>query len=727
MDARNNPPALLGWELITPGNFDDHLPTIEHALGLNSETLQALFSDSAAAALGNDFDIQASDLDGQINKSIDSCFAENVGDDALTVRFLKERHQRCKDQQKAIAAHLHHKKNEILAYFNAATDSLKQQITNAQDCHLGNYAIKLEVLKRNIAITLQQAAYTLHQQWPDLREHPEPFNAVFNGIAAISADKKLILDATAADQFAVLTLAELQTKLTKLHEAATAHPNPMVIRYIRPALENLNHQRATILKNGSSLLMLGNHDIAITPVAFEIEKLASAASQSATTGMKRLERIEEAKLNEFEHDPKKISLIFQLSNSIKKLPDDVTTLRNINSRIEDTKVMIENARKTTLQTLIKAERINKYKPIDSRADTRRLLREANLNLPPKHQELIVNGLQDLLSDSHQRFIRDTNLDFLINHGVGLLDQYNNQGAELNSILDDAFAAESPLRLPTERFKAVAASLNNLGLSHERLDTTLTNVESERKKINTTFEQQRLDFLNLLTETLKNYWHEDFEQRLGATLLDIDDLIKKHTTQPLFPHTNLDKTFVELLSDYRAKTLATQQTLAPDFNPRSEDAANREQAPTAKQQIWRRAALFGTIGLLLGTLAAAIIVITGGLALLPIALGVLGAGMVAGAITGGVVGKVHVKRQQQILADNDEEVSATKGKRSSSTRIISRTGGLHLSRSDKSAYELTDDDLDYSEDEVERITDYSKTGGLVADGSTEYVPAHLRRT
>lgn len=369
------------------------------------------------------------------------------------------------------------------------------------------------------------------------------------------------------------------------------------------------------------------------------------------------------------------------------------------------------------ELLSQIEDIAERGPEDSRAATAALLEE--LEFTPALRKKIIDGMHEVFVNLHLDFQQKHNPHFIMQHYSALAAQLTAMQAQLNTILDEALTRLPPFTNEIQRVKEIEHQRNELKLSLIHLYEIVESINLEYNKIDELFDAARQEFFTFLTNIQQNEWRGALLQRLDATLLDIDDLIKQYSNHPVFKHTSLDDIIIELMREAREKTLATRETVEPEFVPPALMPARKlsftERYPNAKNIMF--GVIFGIAAAVVATLAVAAVFFTFGFGILPagsIAMILISAAIAGGA--GGVAAGIAIHNKvQSSVKPNIQSVTAQKN--------LSSTAGTFRKLNVNDKPELDGYD---SDDEEEVVADYSNHATFAGD-PPEYAPARQRLT
>ena len=718
MDTRNAVPNYLSPELITAANIKQHLPAAAQALDIPLNHLETLFSDNCLAELITNLDYIYQDSINIVKKSIDIEARELDLEDADTLRFFTHKKAGYTAVLNELVQHLKLKQQELIEKQQAAIAKVKQDLTDPKMCHSGNYALQLDTVKRNIAIALQHAACNIHLYWHDVRASPAPFNAIFSGIASIDETGQLKLHHTAMDRLAALSLEQCQEELCRIIRAAREQKNPMLARYINDALAKLPRDRSVLTKKGEAFFDVSTDSFTFTPLAHAVQKLAADAASQANNMLTALTESMAAKIDEFENDATTEDKHHLLRRALKATPGGLIIFRRVASNTNHLSKLIQGDHEDIQELASRLQDFANREPVDSRTETAALLSE--LRFPAEQRQQIMDGLQEVLQNFHNLFLRKPKIDFMTKHCEGMADQLHSMEAELAECYQSALIQHKPYTEPTERLQQIAEQRQSLLDSLEHCHQKLDKINADYAKVYEHFNFARREFIQYFTDTQHNDWQADLQLRLDAILLDIDDLIKKHSHHPALQGTSLDDVIIDYLRELRERTLATKETLEPDYVPPSlRDTHQPERSflqrhPALKGLLYAGVGVAG-VALLTGTVIGALLlaplaVTTSALACLAIAAAVTGLGIVAG-----VVGAFRAILKSGEMAQQVTQYTPIVKQKPSSTLLINQ--GLGSDDEPSPVVQYYDD----SDDEVEIISDYPADHGVVADDSREFAP------
>lgn len=517
MDTRTNPPAYLNFEFITAENFQQHLAEVAEALHLPLDYLTKMVDGNNLQQFSNELDIICDDSIAMANKSIDGR-ATALCDEPEMQLYLDHKEQHLQTLLSELEQYLTTKKQTIIDQESAAIHAFLARVNDPRDFHTGNYARKLSILKKNLAIALQRAAYYLPSYWPDVRNAPDAFNAVFLNIAHMSEQGRVTLDSSAPDAFARLDLSALQDRLCAILSTAHQHKHGMVERVIRDFIVDLGVHRSTKLKNSDALFDLAHdrqYQFTFTPKAREIEKLAFDHAQQARQQLSALDEKQDTTINDYENSLDKFNIFQRIRHALTDSANGMTTFRNIISRVKSLTSGIHQDINEVNNQIDRLKEIIAREPNYHRNELAQSLTE--IGFEPIIQQQLLQDLQHKQRIIHQEFLKKNNLAFQRQHYSMLADQFRILQNELDQLLKDAAVQMPPLDYQRSRAhlgdiekrrKSLHESLNEL---YKLVDHTKT----QYKTVKAACKQVRTDFLahdKTLPEAAK---HEPVAEQLAA--------------------------------------------------------------------------------------------------------------------------------------------------------------------------------------------------------------------
>ncbi len=567
MDNRNNPPALQTFTPVTAENLPQHFTAVEQALHLAPDTLKNLFSKQNLDGLSNHLDFISDENINSAVKSIEKECNAQPGDKPEVIKYFANQRAQLRLIVDKLKQHFISQKQVIIAQHAEHIKTAQQKLIQESDCNLGNHALMLDTLKQNIARALQIAAYYSNMYWPDLQQkNRDAFNSLFSDVAWINPAGKLALFPGAMKDFAALNLSDLLVKVNSFLTESRKHPNRMVTGIIN------QHLSALCTKQGDSLISMDNGIFAISSKAFNLEQSAAQAAVKAAAVLSTLEKIQESKVFEYENDAVKLEQFQIIRDIISKSLTGMTHIYHVIDQHQNLASALNQDGNEIQELLSQIEDIAERGPEDSRAATAALLE--TLEFTPVLRKKIIDGMQEVFINFHLTFQQKHRPDFLMQHYSALASQLTSMQAQLADMLDEALTHLPPFTKELQRVKEVEQHRNELKQSLVRLYEIVEKMNLEYQEIDHLFDEARKEFFRFLTDIQQNEWRADLLQRLDATLLDIDDLIKKYSDHPVFKHTSLDDVIIELMREAREKTLATRETVEPEFVP----PALREEPP-----------------------------------------------------------------------------------------------------------------------------------------------------
>lgn len=609
MDNRTRAQELQSFIPITAANLPQHFSEVEQALKLEPDTLRNLFGTYHLDELANNLDIIQAESIQSARKSISECVAQTSESDEV-IKFFRNQSTHLNSILDNLAQHLTAQKQTAMSQYAEQIKSAQQQLGLL--CKFGNDALTLDTLKHNIVLALQNAAYYSHLYWSDLSTNREAFNNLFIDVAWINPEGKLALFPGALRDFSALNIPDLLIKLNSILAASRQHANPIVSRIMQEHLTKL------AAKQSAGFFRIENNLAIFTDKAHELERSAALAAKTAQEILNKLEKMQESRIFEYENDAVKLEQFQLIRDIISRSRSGNKYVYDVTAQTQTLASALNQDCKEIQELLLQIEDIAERGPEDSRAATAAMLEK--LEFTPVMRKKIIDGMHEVFINFHQAFQQKHRPTFLFEHYSALASQLTAMQAVLKSTLYEALTHLPPFEAEIQRIKQMGHHRNELKKSIIDLYNTVDEINAEYNKINELFTEARQEFFKFLTDIQQNEWRGDLLQRLDATLLDIDDLIKKYSDHPVFKHTSLDDVIIELMREAREQTLATRETVEPDFIPPAllpeRKLTITERYPNAKKILFSAAIGLGVA--VLATLAVAAVFFTLGFGILPVA-------------------------------------------------------------------------------------------------------------
>lgn len=515
MDTRTNPPAYLDFELVTAENFQQHLLEITEALHLPLPYFQKMLDGRNLDEFRHDLDMICEDSIAMTNKSI-AGRATALCDEPEMQLYLDHKDQCLQTLLSELEQYLTTKKQTYIDQQSTAIHAFLAKVNDPREFHAGNYARKLSVLKKNLAIALQQAAYYLPSYWPDVCNAPDAFNAVFLNIAHMNEQGRVTLDASAPDAFARLDLASLQDRLCAILSTAHQHKNAMVKRVISDFIVGLGVNRSAKIKNGTALFDISydmQYQFTFTPMAREIEKLAIDHAQQARQFLSTLDKEQNNIISDYENDLGKLDIFQRIRHVLTDSENSMTSFRNIISRVKSLTPAIRQDINEVNNQISQLEEIIDSEPNYHRRKLAQSLTE--LGFEPVIQQQLLQQFQDKQKRIHQEFLEKNKLDFQRQHYSMLTDQFRILQIELDQLLKDAAVQMPPLDNHRRHLDDIDKRRKSLQESLNDLYQLVDNTEKQYKTVKAACKQVRVEFLAHVRKLPENAKHEPAAQQLEA--------------------------------------------------------------------------------------------------------------------------------------------------------------------------------------------------------------------
>jgi hypothetical protein len=615
MDTRQILPTFFDSTLITNQNLADHYSTVEEALQLPVGYLKDIFNGQNIARLRARLDEIYKEKFNVINKGIDNVCVLDAGESENLSQYAAHKRAYLTDMQAKLFSDAEAQKQLLLEHYSEIISNIQKEFAAQDGCFYGNHIRKLDTLKQNLVIALQQAAFFLHQKRADLKSKPNTFNTIFNNISYIDEKGALGQYQSAPSFFSAMSLNELQSKINELLNESQKHKKNKIHRQIRQTLEKFCANQITHAANGSAMMTMEKGVFAFTPAAKDLEKSAQSSSEEAKMLFKSLKKDFAGKTSEFEN-------VFANSTDYQNIRDITSStqssLIDINQLIRGNKALKEKLQQdhTAVENLIfQLNDIAARGIEDNRPSTASMLKDFEYTEEQKTR--IIEGLQEVYENFHRDFYKKHNSDFIIKHLDALLSQLSGMIKILEQMQEEYITAFPPLEMQNNQLSQIESQRNQLMESLLQLESQINEIDSAYSNIEKSFQETRDELFDFLRDIKQNDWSTDLLQRLDATLLDVDDLTQKYANHPNFRNTKLDGVIIELLTESRERTLAIKETVEPTFVPQALQEPKPEsffdKNPKASKILY--ATLIGVGAALVCTLAVGAILFTAGAGLL----------------------------------------------------------------------------------------------------------------